>query len=131
MISDVADADGRLVEQAPRSILKRQVARLQDAGLTATFASELEFYLFRTPYRQAWASGYRDLEPSYHLHADNDILIAGYDHEFVGSVRRPWTPSASRSTSGRGRAARASTRSTSTTRILSRWPTGTCSTNTG
>jgi glutamine synthetase len=88
VISDVADADGRLVEQAPRSILKRQVARLKEAGLTATFASELEFYLFRTPYRQAWASGYRDLEPSYHLHADNDILIAGYDHEFVGSVRR-------------------------------------------
>ena len=29
VISDVADADGRLVEQAPRSILKRQVARLQ------------------------------------------------------------------------------------------------------
>src|SRR4029077_11865909 len=85
---DVADADGRLVEQAPRSILKRQVARLKEAGLTATFASQLEFSLFRTPYRQAWASGYRALEPSYHLHADNDILIAGYDHEFVGSVRR-------------------------------------------
>ena len=88
VISDVADASGRLVEHAPRSILKRQVARLQEAGLTATFASELEFYLFRTPYQQAWASGYRDLEPSYHLHADNDILIAGYDHEFVGSVRQ-------------------------------------------
>jgi glutamine synthetase len=56
--------------------------------LTATFASELEFYLFRTPYGQAWASGYRQLEPSYHLHADNDILIAGYDREFVASVRQ-------------------------------------------
>ncbi|HUZ52355.1 MAG TPA: glutamine synthetase family protein [Streptosporangiaceae bacterium] len=88
VISDVADSSGGLVEHAPRSVLKRQVARLQDAGLTATFASELEFYLLRTPYQQAWASGYRDLEPSYHLHADNDILIAGYDREFVGSVRQ-------------------------------------------
>jgi glutamine synthetase len=88
VISDVADASGELAGQAPRSILKRQAARLREAGLTATFASELEFYLFRTSYRQAWASGYRDLEPSYHQHADNDILIAGYDHEFVGSVRQ-------------------------------------------
>ncbi len=88
VISDVADASGELIEHAPRSILKRQVVRLQEAGLTATFASELEFYLFRTPYQQAYASGYRDLEPSYHLHADNDILISGYDREFVSSVRQ-------------------------------------------
>src|SRR5260221_591864 len=62
VISDVADASGELIEHAPRSILKRQVVRLQEAGLTATFASELEFYVFRTPYQQAYASGYRDHE---------------------------------------------------------------------
>jgi len=88
VISDVADVSGVLVEHAPRSILRRQVARLQQAGLTATFASELEFYLFKTPYQRAKESGYRDLEPSYHLHADNDILVSGYDHEFVKSVRQ-------------------------------------------
>jgi glutamine synthetase len=88
VLSDVADGEGALVEQAPRSVLSRQAARLQDAGMTATFASELEFYLFRTSYQEAWASGYRELEPSYHRHADNDILIAGYDREFVGRVRQ-------------------------------------------
>lgn len=87
VLSDVEDADGKTVEQAPRSILKRQVARLEDLGLQATFASELEFYLFRTPYREARAGEYRALAPSYHQHGDNDILIAGYDQEFVTSVR--------------------------------------------
>lgn len=91
VIADVADANGSPVEHAPRSILRRQLARLEKASLTATFASELEFYLFRTPYERAWASGYRELEPSYHLHADNDILIAGHDREFVTSVRQAMT----------------------------------------
>jgi len=87
VLCDVEDAERKTVEQAPRSILKRQVARLKDLGLKATFASELEFYLFRTRYEEARAGEYRALTPSYHLHADNDILIAGYDQEFVHSVR--------------------------------------------
>lgn len=86
VLSDVEDAEGQTVEQAPRSILKRQVARLDDLCLKATFASEIEFYLFRTPYQEARASQYHALAPSYHLHADNDILIAGYDQEFVRSI---------------------------------------------
>jgi glutamine synthetase len=88
VLCEAEDAHGHMVQQAPRSILKRQVARLADLGLTATFASEIEFYLFRTSYRDAHAAGYRAMEPSYHLHADNDILIAGYDQEFVRSVRQ-------------------------------------------
>jgi glutamine synthetase len=86
VLSDVEDAHGQTVEQAPRSILKRQVARLDALALEATFASEIEFYLFSTSYPEAQASQYRALMPSYHLHADNDILVAGYDQEFVRSV---------------------------------------------
>lgn len=85
VICDAADSNGATVDHAPRAILRSQIARLE--GCTATFASELEFYLFRTSYRRAWTSGYSNLEPSYHRHADNDILIAGYDREFVTAVR--------------------------------------------
>jgi glutamine synthetase len=88
VLCDVADATGRPVGHAPRAILRRQLARLAETGLTATFASELEFYLFKTPYQQARASGYRELVPSYHVHADNDVLVAGYDNHFVTAVRR-------------------------------------------
>jgi len=86
VLCDVEDARGQTVEQAPRSVLQRQAARLTDLALEATFASEIEFYLFRTSYSEAQASQYRALTPSYHLHADNDILIAGYDQEFVRSI---------------------------------------------
>lgn len=88
VLCDVADASGQPVGHAPRAILRRQLARLAETGLTATFASELEFYLFTTPYQRARASGYQELVPSYHLHADNDILIAGYDNEFITAVRQ-------------------------------------------
>jgi glutamine synthetase len=88
VIGNVNDASGRAVEQAPRTILQRQIERLEGAGLTATFASELEFYLFRTSFAEARTRNARLPEPSYHVHADNDLLIAGYDEDFVSDVRR-------------------------------------------
>jgi glutamine synthetase len=88
VISNVQDAAGRRVEQAPRTILQRQIERLAGIGVTATFASELEFYLFRGSYAEARARAVRLPAPSYHLHADNDLLIAGYDEDFVSDVRR-------------------------------------------
>jgi glutamine synthetase len=91
VLCDVRNSERQPVPQAPRSILKNQLARLNDLGLTATFASEIEFYLFKTPYQRAQADDYRGLEPSYHLHGDNDILVAGYDGAFVRSVRHAMT----------------------------------------
>ncbi len=88
VIGDVRDASRQPVEQAPRRVLQRQIERLNSAGLTATFASELEFYLFRYSFAEARTRHSRLPEPSYHLHADNDILIAGYDEGFVRDVRR-------------------------------------------
>ena len=86
-ISDALDADRGLVEEAPRRILDVQVARLSERGIRARFAAELEFYLFRTSYARAARRGYRRLEPFYHLHADNDILLSGYAEGFLSSVR--------------------------------------------
>jgi len=58
----VDDATHSLVEVAPRSILRRQVARLADHGFVAEVASELEFFLFDDSYREAHAKGYDDLQ---------------------------------------------------------------------
>jgi glutamine synthetase len=88
VLSDVFTSEGIPVDEAPRSVLRRQVKRLEERGLVATVASELEFYLFQTSYSDARASAFRDLKPSYHLHADNDVLIAGYDEVFIGEVRQ-------------------------------------------
>ena len=88
VLCDTLDGDGNLVDEAPRSILHRQTSFLRERGLEAAVASELEFYLFRTSYEEAHRAAYRRVEPSYHRHPDNDILISGYDEPFLAALRQ-------------------------------------------
>src|SRR2546422_10571625 len=48
VICDYYHHDVRLVEEAPRSVLRRQLERLSDKKLVCKMASELEFFLFNT-----------------------------------------------------------------------------------
>jgi glutamine synthetase len=48
-------------------------------GLTALFASELEFNPLRSSDDEADAADFRGLVLSYHRRGDNDVVIAGYD----------------------------------------------------
>jgi glutamine synthetase len=86
-LADAVRADGTPYAEAVRNILARQIARLAAHGLTASVASELEFYLYRTSYAEAFAGDYRTLTPFYHRHADNDILNAGFAEPFLAAVR--------------------------------------------
>lgn len=61
VLGDIADHDGRELPISPRTMLKRQLARLAERGHVAKMASELEFYVFDDSYRQARDKGYRDL----------------------------------------------------------------------
>ena len=88
VLCDTLDSEGHLVDEAPRSIMRRQTVLLGDRGLEATVASELEFYLFRTSYEEVHRAAYRRVEPSYHRHPDNDILISGYDEPFLAALRQ-------------------------------------------
>ncbi len=47
---------------APRTLLKDQIARLQDVGYTAKGGSELEYFLFKDSYETAREKHYEDLE---------------------------------------------------------------------
>ena len=60
VLGDVCDHHGQELPHSPRAMLKRQLARLAERGLTAQMASELEFYVFDDSYRQARDKGYRD-----------------------------------------------------------------------
>lgn len=84
---DAYDKDGVLAETAPRTVLRRQIDALADRGLHASCASELEFYLFRTSYEEAFATGYRDLAPAYHRHGDHDLLVDGHLEHVLGEIR--------------------------------------------
>ena len=64
VLCDVLRHDGKPVNPSPRQVLKRQVERARELGFTPMFGSELEFYLFRETYREAYEKHYRDLTPS-------------------------------------------------------------------
>src|SRR5437588_931449 len=49
--------DGSYVAESPRSVLRAQLERLRQRGLTCYCASELEFYLFNQSYHLAFAEG--------------------------------------------------------------------------
>jgi glutamine synthetase len=85
-LADACTTGGDAVPQAPRSILKRQLARLDDAGLTAIMASELEFYLFDQSFTQTAATGYSSFRPFHHRHGDNDLFVTGIARPFLDQL---------------------------------------------
>ena len=67
--------DGSDYEESPRRILERQAERLAEAGIEATVATELEFYLFDMPLRDALTVLPGDARPFWVRNADNDVLL--------------------------------------------------------
>ena len=76
------------VPEAPRSILRRQVERLADAGYTAQAASELEFFVFEESYRDAARQGHTGLTTAGWYNEDYDLLQGARHEPFVGAARR-------------------------------------------
>jgi glutamine synthetase len=72
--ADLAFVDGTDVVASPRQILRRQLARLAEHGLTAHTGTELEFIVFQDSYEQAWSAGYRDLTPVNQYNVDYSLL---------------------------------------------------------
>ena len=89
VLCDARDAQsGAPIEVAPRSILKRQLERLADAGFTAKMASELEFFLFRDTYREAREKGYRELRTAGDYVEDYHILSSTFAEPVIAAIRR-------------------------------------------
>lgn len=80
VLAAAATSDGRPVPVAPRAVLGAQVDRLAEAGLTASFASELEFYLFE--------GGDGARRPVHATHGDNDVLVTSLYAPFVSDLAR-------------------------------------------
>ena len=87
VLCDCIDDDGAPVSVAPRSILKRQLARLAAAGFEARMGSELEFFLFRDDYATAHAKDYAGLTPSQHYIEDYHVLSGGFAEPVIGAIR--------------------------------------------
>ena len=87
VLGDVVDHDGRDVPHAPRSILKRQLARLARKGYVAKMGSELEFYIFADSFAAAREKGYRSAKPAGWYIEDYHILQTSKEEELVRAVR--------------------------------------------
>jgi len=74
LLADVRWLDGEDVVASPRQILRRQLTRLEDAGMKALVGTELEFIVFRDSYEDAWQSGYRGLTPANLYNVDYSLL---------------------------------------------------------
>jgi glutamine synthetase len=89
VLCDVADSrDHTPVAAAPRTILRRQVDAAAAQGLTAMAATELEYYLYRSSYRDAAAGGYSQLEAAGWYLEDYHLLQGARTEDFTAAVRR-------------------------------------------
>jgi len=74
LLADLTWLDGAAVVASPRQILRRQLVRLAERGLTAYVGTELEFVLYKDSYEEAWSRGYRDLHPANQYNVDYSLL---------------------------------------------------------
>jgi len=87
VLCDAHHHDGKLVAEAPRSVLRAQLERLAARKLTCNIASELEFFLFNTSYHDAFTSGYRTVQPSSDYRIDYHILQPTADEPLFRQIR--------------------------------------------
>ncbi len=69
-------------------VLRRQLERLSERGLRAYVATELEFMVFDNTYRQAWASGYRELTPASDYNLDYAVMPSSRLEPLLRDIRQ-------------------------------------------
>ena len=88
VICDVLDHHTRAeVPHSPRAMLKKQTARLEAMGMKAFIASELEFFLFRESYEEAFDRGHRNLTPISGYNEDYHIFQTTKEEDVMRAIR--------------------------------------------
>jgi len=75
------------VPHSPRAMLQKQIARLQAMGLHATFATELEFFLFKDSYEEAREKHYIGLTPISPYNEDYHIFQTAKEEGVMRDIR--------------------------------------------
>ena len=76
-----------LVPHAPRTVLKKQLARLADYGLKTASATELEFFVFRESFEALRDKGYRDMTPISAYNEDYHIFQTAKEEGLMRQIR--------------------------------------------
>ncbi len=87
VMADLQWTEGDEVVASPRQILRRQLARLAERGLSAMAGTELEFMVFRNTYEDAWRRAYRDLDPANLYNVDYSLLGTARVEPLIRRIR--------------------------------------------
>jgi glutamine synthetase len=87
VICDVYTEEGEPIEEAPRWVLKRQLARAARHGYVVKTAAELELYCFRESFEEARARRYHGLTPVSTYLEDYHILQTTKEEPLVRAIR--------------------------------------------
>ncbi|MGP4000681.1 glutamine synthetase family protein [Streptomyces sp. 8N706] len=88
VLADAVWPGGEAVEIAPRQVLRTQLDRLAERGLTAFAGTELEFLVFHESYRQAWDRRYHGLETATAYNVDYSLQGLAEIEPVVRRIRR-------------------------------------------
>jgi glutamine synthetase len=88
VLADVVNHDGSPVVASPRQILIAVYEKAQEMGFTPYAASELEFYLYKESYAEAWEKDFKNLTPTIPYILDYHILATTMDEAYLGPIRR-------------------------------------------
>jgi len=87
VVCDVYTEEGEPIEEAPRWVLKRQIARAAARGYTVKTAAELELYCFKESFEEARAKRYHDLTPVSGYLEDYHILQTTKEEGLIRAIR--------------------------------------------
>ena len=87
VLCDVLDHHGNEVTHSPRAVLKRQLNRLADLGMSAMMATELEFFLFAKSFDEIRADGFQNLQPISAYNEDYHILQTTKEEHIMRPIR--------------------------------------------
>jgi glutamine synthetase len=104
VLCDVNWADGSPVRPSPRQVLKAQLDRAEAAGFRVMVGSELEFYLLKETYEEAYAKHYRALTPSVQYILDYHILASTYAEPLLRQIRNGMAAAGMRVETSKGEA---------------------------
>ena len=88
VLCDVLDHHHHDVPHSPRAILKKQLARLTERGMSALSASELEFYLFNESFESAMKKRYRNLDTAGLYIEDYHVLQTSKEEDVMRAIRK-------------------------------------------
>jgi glutamine synthetase len=87
VLADFVDHHKKEISVSPRTILKKQLARLAEAGMVAFAGTELEFIIFNESYEEAWKKGYKDLTPANQYNVDYSLMGTSRVEKLLRSIR--------------------------------------------